>query len=71
MEKIKKGSIVRLQTNAIHQESQKPLNGMHGSVYDSNIDGDYIVSVAELNGVQLPFSEEELVVVDNSSSLLC
>ena len=69
--KLKIGSIVKIQTDAVHQESQKPLDGMHGSVYyaDSEMD-EYIVSVAELNGVQLPFSKAELVIVDNNYALL-
>lgn len=69
--KIRLGSIVRIQSDAIHQETQKPLNGLHGKVYDSNIAGEFIVSVSELNGVQLPFVEEELFVIDNSQALPC
>ena len=69
--KIKIGSIVKISTNAIHQESQKPLDGMNGQVYGSNSDCDFIVSVAELNGTQLPFSEDELVVIDNTYSFPC
>ncbi len=69
--KIKKGSIVRIKTDAVHQESQKPLDGMHGSVYEYDEEYDeYIVSVAELNGAQLPFSKKELVLTDNSYALL-
>lgn len=68
---IKQGSIVRIQSDAIHQETQRPLKGMHGKVYDSNIAGELIVSVAELNGVQLPFSEDEIIVIDNSPALPC
>lgn len=68
---LKIGSIVKIQTDAVHQETQKPLNGMHGSVYyiDEEMD-EYIVSVSNLNGVQLPFSKDELVIIDNSSALL-
>lgn len=69
--KIKIGSIVRIQTEAIHQESQKPIHGMHGQVYDTNLYGEFIVSVAELNGTQLPFSEDELVITDNTYSFPC
>ena len=43
---LKIGSIVKIQTDAVHQQSQKPLDGMHGSVFytDSELD-EYIVSV--------------------------
>lgn len=70
-QQIQIGSIVKINTEATHQESQKPLNGMYGSVYhkDEELD-EYIVSVAELNGIQLPFSASELVLIDNSSALL-
>jgi xanthine dehydrogenase iron-sulfur cluster and FAD-binding subunit A len=64
--KIKTDSHVKIQTNSIHQETQKPLDGMHGSVCGLNTYGEWIISVAELNGVKLPFSEEELILIEGT-----
>lgn len=58
---MKTGTKVKIETDAVHQTSQRPLRGMTGQVIANLADESIIVSLEQLGGLALPFSEAELI----------
>ncbi len=70
--KIQKGSIVLIQSDKVHQKTGKSLDGMHGLACSLSLNycDEWIVSVSELNNIKVCLSEEELIVIDNTNTLI-
>lgn len=58
---MKTGDKVKIHSGAIHQNTQKPLDGMTGEIKGKSKDGFFLVAVTELGGEILEFLIEELI----------
>lgn len=63
---MKPGTRVTIKTDAVHQSTQKSLNGLDGIVTSYKNDNEIIVSIDNIGS--LPFCKDELteVMKDNS-----
>lgn len=58
---LEAGTKVKIHSDAIHQNTQKPLDGMTGEVKGKSKNGFILVAVTELGGEILEFLIEELI----------
>ena len=64
---MKKGTMITIKTDAVHQSTQKSLNGLCGIVTSYKNDNEIIVLINNIGS--LPFCKDELTVVIKEKTL--